>query len=213
VGICQCGQIQVTHPCLKKLIGPPNPVPTGCGARASHEQTNASFDPSPCPSPPVARTLLRTSFEQGIPIHINVFRTPFPGRNFTTTLKINHKGHKERLPQKSIYQSLPLLSTLLIFVVNHLSGEVASRPADETSALPGPPSPVFRISTFSFPHYEEGEYSGSRGAAEHAEKIQSSSLRASAPPREKKSVGAVVVAGTGKAGASGLRARLLLLLL
>ena len=41
-----------------------------------------------------------------------------------------------------------------------------------------PPSPVFRISTFSFPHYEEGEYSGSRGAAEHAEKIQSSSLRA-----------------------------------
>ena len=167
------------------------------------------------PLTPVARTLLRTSFEQGIPIHINVFRTPFPGRNFTTTLKINHKGHKEhkeRLPRKSIYQSLPLLSTLLIFVVNHLSGEVASRPADETSALPGPPSPVFRISTFSFPHYEEGEYSGSRGGAEHAEKIQSSSLRASAPSREKKSVGAVVVAGTGKAGASGLRARFLLLL-
>ena len=75
-------------------------------------------------------------------------------------------------------ESLPLLSTLLIFVVNHLSGEVASRPADETSALPGPPSPVFRISTFSFPHYEEGEYSGSRGAAEHAERIQFSSLRA-----------------------------------
>ncbi len=37
---------------------------------------------------------------------------------------------------------------------------------------------AFRISTFSFPHYEEGEYSGSRGAAELAEKIQSSSLRA-----------------------------------
>jgi hypothetical protein len=47
-----------------------------------------------------------------------------------------------------------------------------------TSALPGPPSPVFRISAFSFPHFEEGEYNGSRGAAELAEKIQSSSLRA-----------------------------------
>jgi hypothetical protein len=142
-----------------------------------------------------------------------VFRTPFPGRNFTTTLKINHKGHKERLPQKSIYQSLPLLSTLLIFVVNHLSGEVASRPADETSDVSAPRATVASFPNFRFPNYEEGEYSGSRGAAEHAEKIQSSSLRASAPPREKKSVGAVVVAGTGKAGASGLRARLLLLLL
>ena len=36
----------------------------------------------------------------------------------------------------------------------------------------------FQLSAFSFPHYEEGEYSGSRGAAEHAERIQSSSLRA-----------------------------------
>ena len=43
-----------------------------------------------------------------------------------------------------------------------------------TSAFPE----AFRISTFSFPHYEEGEYSGSRGAAEHAERIQFSSLRA-----------------------------------
>ena len=55
--------------------------------------------------------------------------------------------------------------------------------ADEDVGVPG----AFRISTFSFPHYEEREYSGSRGAAEHAERIQFSSLRAPAPPREKKS--------------------------
>jgi hypothetical protein len=27
---------------------PPGPVPTGCGARASHKQTNSSFDPASC---------------------------------------------------------------------------------------------------------------------------------------------------------------------
>ncbi len=57
-----------------------------------------------------------------------------------------------------------------------------SRAADETSAFPE----AFRISTFSFPHYEEGEYSGSRGAAEHAEKSNLPPSALSAPPREKK---------------------------
>ena len=59
-------------------------------------------------------------------------------------------------------ESLPLLSTL-------------PSADDDVSA---PRATVASFPNFRFPNYEEGEYSGSRGAAEHAEKIQSSSLRA-----------------------------------
>ena len=50
--------------------------------------------------------------------------------------------------------------------------------ADEDVSAPGATVPSFHLSAFCFPYYEEGEYSSARGAAEHAEKIQSSSLRA-----------------------------------
>jgi hypothetical protein len=102
-------------------IGPSGPVPTGYGARASDEQTNASFDPAPSNATPSPET--RSSRQHPVgKAAIPVAGGDDPGSS------------AEHLSERFFGLRISGFATI---VLKDVALRWRSRPVDETSAFPG----------------------------------------------------------------------------
>ena len=103
---------------------PPGPVPTGCGARASHEQTNSSFDPASCHATPSPET--RSSRQHPVGKAATVAGGDDPGSS------------AEHLSERFFGLRI---SGFAAIALKDVTVRWRSRPADETSAFPGGANP------------------------------------------------------------------------